>query len=111
LVRFCGAASPSGTLRAALETAADLASNSRAASTRAAYAADWRIFEAFCTAQGLCSSRAAVAAFLADQVEQGMKPSTLGRRLAAIKYRHKVAGEDSPTDDAAVKAVLQGARR
>jgi hypothetical protein len=30
------------TLRAALETAADLASNSRAASTRAASASDWR---------------------------------------------------------------------
>jgi hypothetical protein len=52
-----------------------------------------------------------VAAFLADQAKAGMKPSTSGRRLAAIKYRHKTAGEDSPTDEAAVKAVLQGARR
>jgi site-specific recombinase XerD len=102
------------TLRAALETAADLASNSRAASTRAAYAADFRIFSAWCVAQGLCpmpANPATVAAFLADQVKVGMKPSTLGRRLAAIKYRHKSAGEDSPTDEAAVKAVLQGARR
>jgi hypothetical protein len=41
------------TLRAALETAADLASNSRAASTRAAYASDWRIFERWCSEQGL----------------------------------------------------------
>jgi integrase len=40
-----------------------------------------------------------------------MKPSTLGRRLAAIKYRHKTAGEDSPTDDERVKSVLNGARR
>jgi site-specific recombinase XerD len=102
------------TLRAALETAADLASNSRAASTRAAYASDWRIFARWCETHGLCSmpaSPAAVAAFLADQVEQDMKPSTLGRRLAAIKYRHKTAGEESPTDDERVKAVLNGARR
>jgi hypothetical protein len=28
---------------------------------------------------------------------------------ALVKYRHKIAGEDSPTDTAAVKAVLQGA--
>lgn len=35
----------------------------------------------------------------------------MGRRLAAIKYRHKSAGEDSPTDDERVKAVLNGARR
>jgi site-specific recombinase XerD len=102
------------TLRAALETAADLASNSRAASTRAAYASDWRIFEDWCGAHNLYpmpASPLAVAAFLADQVEQGMKPSTLGRRLAAIKYRHKASSEDSPTDDEKVKAVLQGARR
>jgi site-specific recombinase XerD len=102
------------TLRAALDSAMDLASNSRAASTKAAYASDWRIFERWCVEHDLCAmpaNPATVAAFLADQVEQGMKPSTLGRRLAAIKYRHKTAGEDSPTDTAAVKAVLQGARR
>ena len=102
------------TLRAALETAADLATNSRAASTRAAYAADFRIFSAWCAAQGLCpmpATPATVAAFLADQVEQGMKPSTLGRRLAALKHAHKTAGEDSPTDDERVKAVILGARR
>jgi hypothetical protein len=41
------------TLRAALETAADLASNSRAASTRAAYGADVRIFSAWCRERSL----------------------------------------------------------
>jgi hypothetical protein len=43
------------TLRAALETAADLASNSRAASTRAAYGSDLRIFARWCETHGLCS--------------------------------------------------------
>lgn len=101
------------TLRAALDAAVDLAANEKAAATRSAYASDWRVFERF-AAQGiraLPASPAAVAAFLADQVSLGMKPSTLGRRIAAIKYRHKTAGEDSPTDDERVKAVLRGARR
>lgn len=40
-----------------------------------------------------------------------MKSSTLGRRVAAIKYCHKTAGEASPTDDERVKAVMHGARR
>jgi integrase len=81
---------------------------------QAVYAADLRIFERWCGAQGLCpmpASPATVAAFLADQVQAGMKPSTLGRRLAALKHAHKAAGEDSPTDDERVKAVLNGARR
>ena len=102
------------TLRTALDSAADLASNSRAASTRATYASDWRIFARWCETNDLCpmpATPAAVAAFLADQVEQGIKPSTLGRRIAALKYHHKSAGEDSPTDDERVKAVLNGARR
>ena len=41
------------TLRAALESAADLADNEKAPATRKAYASDWRIFECWCTAQGL----------------------------------------------------------
>jgi site-specific recombinase XerD len=68
----------------------DLANNSRAASTRAAYASDWRIFERWCSEQGLTvlpANPAMVAAFLADQAKVGMKPSTLGRRAAAIKHR------------------------
>jgi hypothetical protein len=69
------------TLRAALETAADLASNSRAASTRAAYAADFRIFSAWCGAQGLCpmpANPATVAAFLANQVKSGYEAIDVG---------------------------------
>lgn len=65
------------TLRAALESAMDLASNSRAESTRRAYASDWRIFERWCSEQGLTvlpANSATVAAFLADQVKAGMKP-------------------------------------
>jgi site-specific recombinase XerD len=80
------------TLRIALEDAADLASNSRAESTRRSYANDWKIFERWCSDNGLCSmpaSPAAVAAFIADQVKLGRRASTLGRRVSAVAYRHK----------------------
>jgi site-specific recombinase XerD len=102
------------TLQAALETAAHLASNEKAASTRKAYASDWRIFSAWCADQGLVAlpaDPAAVAGFIADEAAKGVKASTLGRRIAAIKYRHKTADVASPTDDERVKAVVRGARR
>src|SRR5262249_11273619 len=75
---------------------------------------DFRIFERWCAEHGLTAlpaDPAAVSAFIADQAARGMKSSTLGRRVAAIKYRHKTAGMASPTDDERVKAVMHGARR
>jgi len=101
-------------LREALETAADLAAASTAASTRAAYASDFRIFSTWCAEHGLTplpATPAAVAAFIGDQAAGGMKVSTLGRRVAAIKIFHKKANEASPTDDERVKSVVRGARR
>src|SRR5262249_3496266 len=50
-------------------------------------------------------------AFLADEAAAGRRASTLGRRLAAIRYFHRAAGYDSPTGDERVKAVLSGIRR
>ena len=102
------------TLRAALESAADLAANEKAPATRKAYDSDFRIFSAWCTDQGLCplpAELATVAAFIAAEAANGVKASTLGRRIAAIKHRHKIAREASPTDDERVKAVVRGARR
>jgi site-specific recombinase XerD len=52
-----------------------------------------------------------VAAFLAAEAGTGTKPSTLGRRVAAIRYAHKLAHLDVPTDSEAVKATLRGMRR
>ena len=39
------------------------------------------------------------------------KVSTLGRRVAAIRYAHKLAALPPPTDAEAVKATLGGIRR
>jgi site-specific recombinase XerD len=102
------------TLRDALKVAADFAANEKAPATRKAYDSDFRIFEKWCATQGLCAlpaSPAAVAAFIADQAAVDKKPSTLGRRIAAIKHAHRKANETSPTDDERVKSVLSGARR
>src|SRR4051812_1197418 len=37
--------------------------------------------------------------------------ATLGRRIALIKYAHKLAGHPAPTDDERVKATMRGIRR
>ncbi len=52
-----------------------------------------------------------MATFLAAETSNGTKPSTLARRIAAIRYAHKLAQLDSPTDSEAVKATLRGIRR
>jgi site-specific recombinase XerC len=59
----------------------------------------------------LPASPETVAAFLAAETGHGTKPSTLARRVAAIRYAHKLANLDTPTDSEAVKATLRGIRR
>ena len=97
-----------------LTRAAELAREEKAASTRRAYRSDFRIFQTWCGDRGVSSLPAAaetVAAFLAHDVETGSRPSTLGRRVSAIRYAHKLAGHAVPTDDERVKATMRGIRR
>jgi site-specific recombinase XerD len=97
-----------------LTRAAELAREEKAAATRRAYRSDFRIFEAWCRGRGvsaLPASPETVAAFLAHDVENGTRPSTLGRRVAAVRYAHKLAGHPRPTDDERVKATMRGIRR
>jgi site-specific recombinase XerD len=101
-------------LTATLELAADFAKNSKAPATRAAYESDFRIFESWCCNRGLDAlpaTAAAVCGFLADEASASRRASTLGRRLAAIRYFHRAAGYETPTADEKVKAVLSGIRR
>src|SRR5215471_5449524 len=101
-------------LTATLELAADFAKASKAKATQDAYASDWRIFESWCRPRGLSALPAtaeSLCAFLADEASLGKRASTLGRRLAAIRYFHRAAGFDTPTGDEKVKAVLSGIRR
>jgi site-specific recombinase XerD len=101
-------------LTAPLKLAADFAKASKAPATQAAYGSDFRIFEAWCRQRGLRAlpvTAAALCGFLADEAAAGKRASTLGRRLAAIRYFHRAAGYDTPTGDEKVKAVLSGIRR
>lgn len=101
-------------LGADFAAAVDLAKAEKAQSTRKAYGTDFRIFKAWCEAKGAASLPAlpeTVAAFLAAEAGQGVKPSTLGRRVAAIRYAHKLASLPTPTDAEGVKATVRGIRR
>ena len=98
-----------------LAAAIDLAKAEKAASTRKAYGIDYRLFKAWCDAKGVSSLPTApetetVAAYIAAEA-QTAKPSTIGRRVAAIRYAHKLAGLETPTDAEGVKATMRGIRR
>ena len=109
------ALSPTATLTA--ETAAIVKAYQRASkatSTVAAYRSDAALFEAWCQRYGfrsLPASSEAVAAFLVSEADVGRAASTIGRRCAAIRYAHKLAGEADPTDDEGVHAAIKGIRR
>jgi hypothetical protein len=65
----------------------------------------------FCTERHvsvLPASPESVAAFLAHEAERQVRPSTIGRRVAAIRYAHKLAGLPLPTDDERVRATVRG---
>jgi hypothetical protein len=114
LTIISGASNLPAALGPDLAAAVDLARAEKAASTRKAYGTDFRLFKAYCDAKGISALPAApetVAAFLASEALT-VKPSTIGRRVAAIRYAHKLAGIDPlPTDAEGVKATVRGVRR
>ena len=104
---------PAGEL-SELQAATTYAQADKAQATRRAYRSDFEIFEAWCAERGLSSLPASpdvTAAFLAWEAGQGIKPSTIGRRVAAIRYAHKLRGLSLPTDDERVRATVRGIRR
>jgi site-specific recombinase XerD len=106
---------PSLTVPAAdVDRARRYAAADKAGATRRAYGADFLIFRAWCEERqldALPASPATVAAFLAHEASRNVKASTIGRRVAAIRYAHKLAGLNTPTDDERVKATVRGIRR
>jgi site-specific recombinase XerD len=98
------------TLGLDLSAAIDLAKAEKAPATRRAYASDFRLFQVYCNAKGISALPAApetVASYIAAE-SLTAKTSTIGRRIAAIRYAHKLAGLDTPTDAEAVKATMRG---
>lgn len=86
-------------------------------STRRAYSSDWRIFTAWCVSRGLPTLPAdppTVAAFLSHEADAGTARATIGRRLAAIVYAHRVNNFVAPTDQPGgilVETTMRGIRR
>src|SRR6516164_6509909 len=77
------------------ERARGYANADKAAATRRAYGADFSIFRAWCEKRELNAIPASpptVADFLAHQASRNVKASPIGRRVAAIRYAHKLAG-------------------
>lgn len=105
---------PPACLRADMDAAQAYAREQHSPATRRAYRADLSAFTAWCRASGLeplPASPEAVAAFLAAEAAAGAKASTLGRRVAAIRYAHALAGLEPPTAKEAVRATIKGIRR
>ena len=104
---------PPAELAATLELAADFARASKARSWRRTEATG-AYSESWCNGRGLAALPATaegVCGFLADGATRGRRASTLGRRLAAVRYFHRAVGLETPTGDEKVKAVLSGIRR
>jgi site-specific recombinase XerD len=102
------------TLGPELEGAAAYARAEKAPATRRAYRSDFELFRTWCETKRVLALPArpdTVAAFLAAEANRGAKVSTIGRRLAAIRYAHKLAGHEPPTNAEAVKATLRGIRQ
>ena len=97
------------------EIAKDFARAEKAPATRRAYRSDFELFSAWCAPRrvpAIPASPETVAAFLAAEAARGIKPSSIGRRVAAIRYAHKLAGHDNPpTNSEIVKATARGIRR
>jgi site-specific recombinase XerD len=96
-----------------IERAKAFARSSKSTATITAYKSDFRDFEGFCYSQGLESLPAepqTVAVYLAARAGE-LKPSTLSRRLVAIKAAHKLSGHDFDSQHPAIRETLTGIKR
>lgn len=103
-----------------LDLAADLAAAlaylaaAKSPATLRAYEGDWLDFMTWCAEMGADPLPAApnvVAVYVASLARRGLRPSTIVRRLAAIRHQHLGRGHASPTDHEAVSRTVAGIRR
>ncbi len=105
---------PAVALEEARQAAAAYAKGSRSPATWRAYESDWKVFNAWCDSVDrvpLPAQPSTVALFLAAQAKKKIAPSTLSRRLAAIRLMHLGARLPSPHEALEVTEVLRGIRR
>lgn len=99
-----------------VQAAREYAVHSRAENTFKAYENDWRIFRDWCRRAGLCPlpcSAETAAVFAAGQARKGLKPPTIGRRLAAIRFFHLAHELPAPQGlpGMQLSSVMAGIRR
>jgi len=88
--------------------------SSKAKATTKAYRSDWRDFEAWAEVNrsaALPATPDTVILYLTSLNTQGMRISTIRRRVATISQAHQHAGHETPTRDRRVRALLQGIAR
>lgn len=98
-----------------LRHAADLAAQSLSENTRRAYSADIKAWQEYAVDQGLAEfpiSSGGLAAFIAHMDrEQGLRISTIRRRVVALAQWHRERGELPPNEDVRVREELRGLAR
>lgn len=95
------------------EKARDFIRDSVPENTKRAYAADWTLFSGWCEdreVKNLPADPRTIAAFAADESAY-CKPSTIRRRMAAIRKMHSIAGHPNPCEAEVVRATLKGIER
>lgn len=96
------------------EHARDVLQHLEAGATRRAHAADWRVWEAWCTAQGAAALPATVdtaIAFLAAQDAAGKALATTLRYAATVSVAHRRRGFPSPFGDPRAREWIKALRR
>ncbi|MHB8879271.1 MAG: tyrosine-type recombinase/integrase [Myxococcaceae bacterium] len=86
--------------------------SSKAKATLRAYKTDWKDFTAWCNkmkADALPASPASVATYLDDLADR-LSVSTVGRRLAAISFAHRLRKLPNPAQFEEVRLTVQGIR-
>lgn len=94
--------------------AATFASKAKSDNTLKAYRSDWAEFTAWCDAnhvQALPATSETVANYISALATEGIKASTIQRRLSTISQAHKAAELDTPTKSYRVAMVLDGIKR
>lgn len=95
----------------AVRAAADAA---LAAGTRRVYQSSWRVWTAWCEANGhtpLPAHPLAVAAWVAERAGEGRAIATISKDVAALRWAHEQAGHPDPTTSRDLRLVLRGLRR
>lgn len=90
---------------------ADEARTALSENTQLAYAADSKVYAAWCASKGVATLPASpkqVCQFLRDESEAGLAVATIRRRASTISKMHQAAGLPNPCTDELVRMALKG---